>query len=216
MNVLALDGALGPFSCCFTDGRRYVTAHSAGNDALEAGLSAVARVLRDAGAGPGMLDRIAVGIGPGSFTGLRIAVSYAKGLSLAWDVPLVGISSHDALEPDGLALPVMTVVSGRAGIICARLRTADGSRSRCGAVVEVLDELANAPHDDEIAVVGATEDVLSALGERGLNVKSVPPRTLRPAEALAQLATRFAPAVSPHAVRPDYGEMPAAKVPRFR
>lgn len=215
MNVLALEGALGPFSCCFSDGRRVVLAHSAGSDALEAGLSVVARVLRDAGAGPAAFDRLAVGIGPGSFTGLRIAVSYAKGLALAWSLPLVGIPSYDVLEPGGLRPPVLTIVPGRAGIVCARLRTHAGSRVRCGAVVEVLDELASTLHDEEITVVGATEDVLAALGERGLNVKNVPPRTPIPAEAVAQLAMRCTPAASPHAVRPDYGELPAAKVPRF-
>ena len=44
------------------------------------------------------VDRIAVGIGPGSFTGLRIAIAYAKSLAQAWHLPLVPISSFDLLE----------------------------------------------------------------------------------------------------------------------
>lgn len=49
---------------------------------------------------------IAVGIGPGSFTGLRVSMSLAKGLALALDVPLVGVPSLDAwlaAEPDARA-----------------------------------------------------------------------------------------------------------------
>ena len=44
------------------------------------------------------LDYIAVNVGPGSFTGLRIGVSFAKGLSLSGDVPLVPINAFDVLK----------------------------------------------------------------------------------------------------------------------
>lgn len=59
-------------------------------------------VLGEAGAGPADLDGIAVGHGPGSFTGVRIALSVGQGLSLATEVPLIGISSLAALAQRGL------------------------------------------------------------------------------------------------------------------
>lgn len=56
-------------------------------------LSAVDRVLADAGVGPGDLAGVVVGEGPGSFTGVRVAAATAKGLARGRGVPLWGISS---------------------------------------------------------------------------------------------------------------------------
>jgi len=47
------------------------------------------------------LSALAVGIGPGNFTGVRIAVSAARGLALALEIPALGISTFEALAHDG-------------------------------------------------------------------------------------------------------------------
>ena len=54
-------------------------------------------VLKGAGKSWSDLDLIAVGIGPGNFTGVRIAVSAARGLTLSLNVPAVGVSVFEAL-----------------------------------------------------------------------------------------------------------------------
>ncbi|MFL5945911.1 MAG: tRNA (adenosine(37)-N6)-threonylcarbamoyltransferase complex dimerization subunit type 1 TsaB [Gaiellaceae bacterium] len=60
-------------------------------------LEDVDALLRQAGAHTGELEALAVGIGPGSFTGVRIGLSTARGLALALGVPVAGISTLDAL-----------------------------------------------------------------------------------------------------------------------
>ena len=54
-------------------------------------------VLRDAGYTIKDVQGIAVGIGPGSFTGVRVGVTMAKAFALALDCPIIGVSSLDAV-----------------------------------------------------------------------------------------------------------------------
>lgn len=60
-------------------------------------LEDVDALLRQAGAQPRDLDALAVGVGPGSFTGTRIGLGAARGLALALDLPAAGVSTLDAL-----------------------------------------------------------------------------------------------------------------------
>ncbi len=208
MKILALDAALGGFSAALDDGTAVLVEASGAQDALETGLFRIQRLLAAVGLSLRDLDRIAVGLGPGSFTGVRIALAYAKSLAYGSGVPLVGISSYDALEPDDPPLPVLTAVHGRRGVICARLRTADEVRVACGPTGQVLDELLGRG-TGEIALGGNTEDVLSEIAERGWTVRALPPRADVPAVAIAQLARTRVPSPTPHALAPDYGEAPA-------
>jgi tRNA threonylcarbamoyladenosine biosynthesis protein TsaB len=71
-------------------------------------LEDVDALLRQAGARTRDLDGLAVGIGPGSFTGVRIGLATARGLALGLDLPVAGVSTLAALAagaPD--AVPVI-------------------------------------------------------------------------------------------------------------
>ena len=61
-------------------------------------LEDVDALLRQAGAHPRELERLAVGIGPGSFTGVRLGLAAARGLALALDLSVAGVSTLDALS----------------------------------------------------------------------------------------------------------------------
>jgi tRNA threonylcarbamoyladenosine biosynthesis protein TsaB len=58
----------------------------------------VERAMHEASANFADLSRIAVVVGPGSFTGVRVGVAFARGLSLALDAPSVGVTSLEALD----------------------------------------------------------------------------------------------------------------------
>jgi tRNA threonylcarbamoyladenosine biosynthesis protein TsaB len=70
-------------------------------------LEDVDALLNGAGVEPSDLDALAVGIGPGSFTGVRIGLAAARGLALSLDLPVAGVSTLEALAagaPDAIAL----------------------------------------------------------------------------------------------------------------
>jgi tRNA threonylcarbamoyl adenosine modification protein YeaZ len=76
-------------------------------------LAAVDALLREAGRAPSDVDALAVGTGPGSFTGTRIGLAVARGLALALEVPAAGVSTLDALAAGAPeAVPVIDAKRG--------------------------------------------------------------------------------------------------------
>jgi tRNA threonylcarbamoyladenosine biosynthesis protein TsaB len=71
--------------------------HERPNAHAETLLPLVEQLLAETGSARSSLDRLAVGIGPGSFTGLRVGIALAQGMALGLDRPLVGIGSLRAV-----------------------------------------------------------------------------------------------------------------------
>ena len=82
-------------------------------------LSMVERALNQAGLERGQINCIAVGIGPGSYTSIRVAISLAQGWQLATNVKLTGVSSAECIAEqavaEGLNRPFSVVVDAQRG-----------------------------------------------------------------------------------------------------
>ena len=139
MKLLALDTATEACSAAlWVDG--VITSHCeiVGRDHTQRLLPVVAQVLGAAGLRYADLDGLVCGLGPGSFAGVRIGVAFAKGVALAQDLPVVGVSSlallaQAALQPADAA-PVLVAIDARMGEVYFQAfeRGADGRAQPLG------------------------------------------------------------------------------------
>ncbi len=116
MIVLALDTCLASCSVAVRDGE-LVLAHAC--EVMARGhqerLAPMAEaVMAQAGLPFSAIERIGVTVGPGSFTGLRVGVAFAKGLASGLDMPAVGIGTLEALAAEAEGL-VFAVIDARRG-----------------------------------------------------------------------------------------------------
>jgi tRNA threonylcarbamoyladenosine biosynthesis protein TsaB len=134
-------------------------------------------LLRQAGVKLALVDGLAVGTGPGSFTGLRIGLAAARGLALALDVRVAGVSTLDALAAGAPgALPVIdakrrevfTLVDGEPAVLPPEeLRVEPGTVCVGDGAVRYRELLERAgasvpPDDDERHVPHAAHHALLA------------------------------------------------------
>lgn len=139
--ILAVDTAGARCSAAVVDPGGRVLARrdpEIGRGHAERLMDVIAEVLAEAGLAYADLGRIAVSVGPGSFTGLRVGVAAARGLALALDVPAVGVSTLDALaEPHRAIGPVLAAIDARRGEVYAALYGPGGEALREPAAVAV-------------------------------------------------------------------------------
>jgi tRNA threonylcarbamoyladenosine biosynthesis protein TsaB len=169
MRVLALDTALGQCAACVAD--------SAGGEPLsleetelerghaEALLPLLERVVAGAPGGFGALERVAVTVGPGSFTGLRIGISAARAIGLATGVPVVGVTTLSALMAPLVAEPrsrlVVAAIDARGGRVYAQAIAPNG-RTIIRPSVLTIREVVRALGSSAVLLVGSGAAAIAA------------------------------------------------------
>src|ERR1700687_6136201 len=136
MLVLAIDTALAACSAAVLDTEAATLLASESlvmtRGHAEALMPLVERVMIAAGIGFDALDRIAVTTGPGSFTGLRVGISAARGLALAAGKPAIGLTTLSAfaapLVAQAGAHPILSAIDARHDQVYFQVVGADGSR----------------------------------------------------------------------------------------
>src|SRR3977135_873180 len=111
----------------------------------EALMPLIARVIKESGIAFADLDRIAVTAGPGSFTGLRVGLSAARGIALAADKPVVGVTTLTAyaapIVAENREQPVICAIDARHDHVYFQVVNGDGSsliRPRLAPIEEAL------------------------------------------------------------------------------
>ena len=217
MLILAIDTALDACAACVldTEADRLIARESLAmkRGHAEALMPMIARVMEQAGLPFLALDRIAVTTGPGSFTGLRVGLSAARGIALAAGRPAVGVTTLTAYAAPVVSEhgehPVIAAIDARHDHVYFQVVGGDGTSLIAPQVAPIADALAawrfGPPH-----LVGNAAGIL---GERW------PAHAAPPAMVDAQVAPDIAwvawlgAAVSPESApaRPYYLRAPDAK-----
>ena len=202
--ILTLDAALSGCSAGVVGPSGVLAEHRAsGARGQVAALPAMAQAaLADAGVRPAQLDIVAVTIGPGSFTGIRAALSLAHGIALAAGLPVVGVTVGEALRATVDVRMQWVAIDSRRGRIFL---------DRDGEVATVaLDALPNP--SGPVSVAGdAAAAVAAQLAARGFDVLLLPDRIPTVAGVAAAARRRTAAGPDDRPAQPLYVDPPEAR-----
>jgi tRNA threonylcarbamoyl adenosine modification protein YeaZ len=141
-------------------------------------------LLTAAGLGWGDLDALGVGIGPGNFTGIRIAVSAARGLALGLEKPAIGVSTLEA-QAEGVARPCLSLADARRGMTYAQVLTESGAQAPEIVADPALlrPDLPRAPMADPATLAPAIARLAAARLAAGAPITRPAPLYIRSADA---------------------------------
>lgn len=225
MRVLAIDTALEACSAAVLDPDGGITASESlamTRGHAETLMPLIARVMSGAGVEFAQLDRIAVTTGPGSFTGLRVGISAARGIALAAGKPAVGLSTLAALAAPLIATDdgtqVVAAIDARHEHIYLQVFGVNG-RTLVGPRVASLRDAARAAMAAPARIVGSAANKMAAAWPKGAEPPlSVEQRAAPDIEWIARLGAAATDSYSPpkplYLREPDAQPQDAARLPR--
>ena len=205
--LVALETSTGLGSVALFDGGELVLAREqrVSNAHGESLLPMLDAALREVGWTPADVARWGVGMGPGSFTGVRIGVALAKGIHLATGAELVGVTSLDAIAraaPED-AVTVVAVLAAMRGEVFVQ---ATGKVTRAPACVRIAEWEAWRASLEEGGPSGAV-----VLGDAAPIVEGTPPHA-----RLVGLVAQMRTADDADALEPVYVRPPDITLPKPR
>jgi tRNA threonylcarbamoyladenosine biosynthesis protein TsaB len=167
----------------------------------------VQEILAETDLTAGTLDAIAVTVGPGSFTGIRAALSLAQGLALGAGIPVIGVTVGEALAQ---SLPHL---GGRALWVAITSRRGRIFLDRDGTIESLA--LADLPDPGRpVALAGdAADEAAARLAARGANVMLTSARLPLPRHIALAATARHIGRLAPREAQPLYIDPPEAKTP---
>jgi tRNA threonylcarbamoyladenosine biosynthesis protein TsaB len=199
VRILGIESSSRRGSVALVEGERLIASleHEQPNSHAERLLPMIEQLLAEAGWPKSSLDRLGVGVGPGSFTGLRAGIALAEGLSVGLDRPLWGVGSLLAMARGALAEhaagPYCTLLDARRSELFAAVYDQELRELRAPLALPIED-LANF-----LAVYGVTTlvgEVAQTLAQ-GRIWATGPALELPHARWVAALAAELAEASSP-------------------
>jgi len=168
MLILAIDTALDACAAAVldTDAAKIIAQESQPmkRGHAEALMPLIARVMKDAGVAFTALDRIAVTKGPGSFTGLRVGLSAARGIALAAGKPVVGLTTLTAYAAPFVGEksehPIISAIDARHDHVYFQVVSGDGG-SLIKPKVAPISEALDAAHFGAPHLVGNAAKILA-------------------------------------------------------
>ncbi len=217
MRILAIDTALPAVSACvLTEGATRPDAEETlgmERGHAEALIPLIERVLGGIEGGYESIDRVAVTVGPGSFTGLRVGIAAARAIALAWSVPAVGVSTLAALAAplilDEAPGTVVVAVDARHGHVFFAAFHGDGrilTMPRFASKADAMAEIGPGP----LRLAGSGAPILAIEAwSRGIDAEIVGDRITPDITYVARLGLLADPVSAPP--RPLYLKAPDAK-----
>ena len=225
MKLLAIDTALDAVSVCVADGERVLANAEAKSDRRHGEMLTpmIHSALREAGCTVQEIGTIAVDIGPGLFTGMRVGIATAKAMAEVLEASLVGVSSLEVLAHQATTEfdIVASVIDARRGEVFWSLHRADDreqlTSARAGSAEECLASIAD--RGQSVCLVGTGVVRYRRVFDDGLRL-AVPEFEIAPDELSTPLATtvatiagsRLVDAVSVDELVPMYLRAPDAEI----